>query len=178
MRKYDPEGNEPRGLPVWVGLVLLLGLGVVAGAWLWSPSTHEPVTRDLAPVASRPEVLAPPAKVQPVQPGAAGTAMTPADISLRQGVQVEIAAAALPDDRPSVLELRFSEEHSQVFGIKSAWLYREGGEPLEIRVTRSGPASVRTELPPGTLAPGRAILELRTDEISPLPLRRFALQIR
>lgn len=177
MSKTPPQPDAPNGLRLWLGLGLLLALGVAVGAWLWSPSASGPVMAVPSPSSQSPQAAqaqkTPPTPLTPNEAIPAG-----ADLSLREGAQLEVEVASLPADRPSVLHLRLSDEQTQDFGVKSAWLYREEADPLEISVTRTGPNSMETQIPPGTLKPGRAIVELRTDEMTPLPLRRFALQVR
>ena len=49
--------------------------------------------------------------------------------------------------------------------------------PQRSRLNVTGPGEVLIEYPAALLTPGRHIIELRTDEIGPIPLRRFAFEI-
>ena len=150
--------------------MLLVGLGLLVGWALWSPETPSGDLDDRLDPLNADALSAPP------QPGPSATGST--DFSLTEGQETEIGLADLRADQSLVLTLKLADEAQPNFGIKSAWIYQESREPLELRAQRSGDSHFRVELPVASLAPGRAIVELRTDENSPLALRRFAVEIR
>ena len=63
-------------------------------------------------------------------------------------------------------------------GIKSIWVYGEGQTAAPIEGERATPATVSLAIPAELLTPGRHFVELRTDEITHIPLRRFPFEIR
>ena len=168
--------NDPRSPSTRLVVISLLGLAAagILGGWLLSPTAEQPSS------PGRP-TSTPSETVSPLH-GENGTPPTLSDkapdFDLREGTESAIPLATLSAGETLMLDLELTGDAGRDFGIKSAWIYQENREPLAIRAERSGPSRFRAELPSDSLAPGRAIIELRTDESSPLALRRFAVQIR
>ena len=178
MRRTLTKPTQPRNqasgrLRTGSTLILLVGLGILIGWALWSPerpAAGRDDARDPLSVPNSNEMSASP------RPGSSSTGST--DFSLTEGQETEIELANLRADQTLVVTLKLANQEKPDFGIRSAWIYQESREPLQLQAERTGDDLFRAELPVDALAPGRAILELRTDENAPLALRRFALQIR
>ena len=174
MTEQSPAENRPARGPrsAWI-LILLVGLGVGLGWFFVSPqNTPETASGPAAPVpsaASSESLGAPPATL----PQKSATAL-----SAREGREAVIQLEDWPPGQLLIVDLTLAEEADSDFGIKSAWIYQESADPLQLQAQRSGPRGFRAELPRDALAPGRAIVELRTDEKKSRALRRFAIQIR
>lgn len=148
-------------------LIVLVGLGLLVGWFLWNPTSS---TEPRAPA----EVAAEDSRTK------RATTLIPNThrFSLSEGQEAEIRLTDVPVGQPLTLTLKLAGEERSDFGIKSAWIYQESRDPLELRAVRTGNDTFRVDLNAASLLPGRAIVELRTDESSPLALRRFAVQIR
>ena len=174
MTKKSPSENRPsKGSRNAAILVLLLGLGIGLG-WLFvapeNPRDSHAPLRTVAPKASSSLGVAGEAAPAREEPST--------DVTLQEGQQAVIELEDWPGAQPLIVDLALAGEADSDFGIKSAWIYQENKDPLQIETQRSGPRGFRAELPLDALSPGRAIIELRTDEKKRFALRRFAVQIR
>ena len=159
----DPEAGLPGPGRPWIRLVAAGAL--VAGVGLWTLS-EGPVAPSAPPPA-------------PPSPRADSSRLPAADrgeITLAQGRELRVAGNSIDRSRSLALLLALPPDAPDI-GIKSVWLYGEGQEPTRIASKRPGPGQVRVEIAPEFLTPGRHIVELRTDELTAIPLRRYSFEI-
>ena len=175
-KRIHPEDRSPWRPTRAVSLALVIGVGLLAGWVLWLPENSQ--ENSSRPKSQEPGTVSPQGATLRSPRETVTLTENSWDFTFREGREAEIRLADAPADRALVLNLELAGEENSDFGIKSAWIYQEDREPLELRAERSGGKRFRAELPAASLAPGRAIIELRTDENSPLALRRFAVQIR
>jgi hypothetical protein len=126
-----------------------------------------------------PEGAGPATAVRPTPLGAAATfGGPPAHAALVWGeTGAPVSASALPTDAPFVIDLDLPVAIDPGADVLASRILTLGRPPLELDGAVGGAARdvVRLEVPPGWLAPGSYLIEVRTTERNPLPLRRFAL---
>jgi hypothetical protein len=98
-------------------------------------------------------------------------------VVLEPGKEPRIDPQSLVPGKPLEVHVSLPPEAAGV-GIESIWIYGESHAPTQIDGRKAGPTQVRLELGAELLGPGRHIIELRTDEVSPIPLRRYAFEVR
>jgi hypothetical protein len=110
---------------------------------------------------------------------ASGTAAKSAGgaIELVRGVETRVDPGSLVAGEPLAIRIALPADAANI-GIESIWIYGENHAPSRISGQRLRPSEVRIELGPEVLTPGRHIVELRTDEITAIPLRRYSFEIR
>jgi hypothetical protein len=110
---------------------------------------------------------------------AEGAARAIADRTLRSGETLAIAAAALPSDRPVILDLRLAEPSKSADPLAGRIL-TAGRPPLEFEGAIQGEdrGRARVGIDSDWLSPGRYVIEIETTERSHFPVRRFALEVR
>ena len=158
-----------RGAIRW-GLVLAL-VALATLIFVWSgPKEGEPPGLP-APHGSAPA----PAPEETSRPG--GQSKAPSSLELSRGSEPVVHADSLAPGEPFRVKLLLSSDAGKI-GVESIWVYGEGHEPTRIEGERATPSEMRVALPPELLTPGRHIVELRTDEFTHIPLRRFSFEIR
>ena len=174
MTEQSPTENHPARGPrsAWI-LILLVGLGIGLG-WLFVAPQNTPESAS-GPPPPVPGTASSESRGAPPAPLSQKSAVA---LSAREGKEAVIQLEDWPAGQLVIVDLTLAEEADSDFGIKSAWIYQENSDPLQLQAQRSGPRGFRAELPRDALAPGRAIVELRTDEKKSRALRRFAIQIR
>ena len=149
---------------------LLLGLaGLATLIFVWSgPKEDErpgpPATHGSAPASEE--------ATGPEDQGGA-----PDSLELSRGSEPVVRADSLAPGEPFQVKLLLPADSGEI-GVESIWVYGEGHEPTRIEGERATPSEMRVALPPELLTPGRHIVELRTDEFTHIPLRRFSFEIR
>lgn len=164
------EGSSRR-IGLWIGGAVLV-VGLVA---LWALPESE---RSVPPGVPAPET----AGVRSPEPGERNDP-PPRPVSLREGPLrlesgdvVEIDRRELTGDVPVAIELVLPAG----VGAQSGRIVTPGAGELRLDDELAGQSdTVSLALPAAQLRePGRYLLEVRTDERSPLPLRRFAIEVR
>jgi hypothetical protein len=164
------EGSSlKRGL--WIGAaVLVVGLAIV-----WS--RLEPGSPDsLAPSASESAGAPVPAGGARLDPPLRLASPRPGPLRLESGDVVAIERADLTGDAPVAIELLLPTG----VAVKSGRIVTPGAGSVRLDDELAGQSdTVSLSLPVEQLrTPGRYLLEVRTDERTPLPLRRFAIEVR
>ena len=159
-------------MPIVVGAVV-----VAAALALWlAPQDDEEVAPTVSESAA-PETPPEPSPPVPTSPPAPGV-YDPERVMKSGGTWV-IAVASVPTDRPVVLNLEVPAPPAgtEFLGVR---LIAEGRDPFEAPGAIVGQARdrARVEVPPGWLAAGRVVVEVKTTEKTHFPLRRYALEIR
>ena len=160
-------------MPIVVGAVV-----VAAALALWlAPQPDEEVAPTVSESAA-PETPPEPSPPVPTSPPAPAGVYDP-DRVMKSGGTWIIAVATVPTDRPVVLNLEVPAPPAgtEFLGVR---LLAEGREPFEAPAAIVGEARdrARVEVPPGWLAAGRVVVEVKTTEKTHFPLRRYALEIR
>ena len=162
---------EHRSGKRWL-IVALSGIGLAIGVWLTLAATRE------APDAG--EMTAAPAK-EPSPRAADPTAsdpLPPPDYHIAERGRLHIGAGTLPKSEVLTLGLALAED-------------AHGGEPLPVRVVSvdgrrfdaiATPAAgtqrgLRVEIDSDWLKPGLYMIQVSTNERTPLGLRRYVLEI-
>jgi hypothetical protein len=99
------------------------------------------------------------------------------EIELDPGREAQIDLGSLVPGQALAIRLALPASAREI-GIEATWLYGENHAPTEIQSRRAGPGEVRIDFPAALLTPGRHIVELRTNEAGPIPLRRYSFEIR
>ena len=148
------------------GIVLFAAVvGFVAAQWRWPRSGPAPV-----PAASPPAVPEPAAANAPL--------VSPDDVRIVSGSEVAIDSAALVPGKPVVLHLVLAEA-SRTDEPRPVRVLSPEGQAVEGKGSLDeGRLEVRFEFDSAFLRPGRYIVEVKTTEMSHLPLRRYAIQVR
>lgn len=118
-----------------------------------------------------------PAPVADEAPRSETETETPDVLELTRGNEPVIDPDALVGGEPLRVSLALPPDAGEI-GIESIWVYGETHDPTRIAGERTKPSEMRVEIPPELLTPGRHIVELRTDELTHIPLRRFSFEIR
>jgi hypothetical protein len=149
------------------GIVLVAAIvGFVAAQWLWPRSQPAPVS---PPVAQ-------PAATQPSGPPA--PLVSPDDVRIEPGNEVAIDSKTLEAGKPVVLHLVLAEA-SRTEEPRPVRVLSPEGQAVEGKGTLDdGRLEVRFEFDSAFLRPGRYIVEVKTTEMSHLPLRRYAINVR
>ena len=156
-----------RGARRW-GLILALAALAALVFWWSGPKEGEP-----------PGLPAPhdPAPLPDDASRSAGESGAPAALELSRGNEPVIRADSLAGGEPLRVNLVLPSDASEI-GVESIWVYGETHDPTRIEGERTKPSEMRVAIPAELLTPGRHIVELRTDEFSHIPLRRFSFEIR
>ncbi len=158
----------------WRSWRLGLGIVAVAGAW-WGFSAQGP---QIAPPETEGET---PAKTLQPAPApieeARATAAPVAPVALKPGFEPRIDAGSLAPGEALEIQVSLPAEAANV-GVEAIWVYADSHDPTQIQGRRTSPTRLDLELGPELLERGRHIVELRTDEVTPIPLRRYAFEIR
>lgn len=130
------------------------------------------------PAAERPPA---PAPIPPAPPATVPAASGPAAVHrIDEGGRLLLDAAQLPRAGERLaLDLPLPDE-ARGDGTRPARIVAVDGTSIETQATAlpgSG-SGMRLELDPQWLLPGRYLIEVRTAEVSPLPLRRYVLEVR
>jgi hypothetical protein len=135
----------------WAGAIAMVA---AAGLWLASGSAPPGSDPPEAPVAALSELV------------------------LEPGETREIPAASLPSEAPLVLTLVLPVPSGAA--VLSARVVASDGRAVESQAAVRGddPRRAQMAVPTAWLEPGRYLVEVRTDETSHFPLRRYALEIR
>jgi hypothetical protein len=162
------EGSSlKRGL--WIGAaVLVVGLAIV-----WSrlepgsPDSRAPSPSESVDAPAGRAKLDPPPRLASPRPG---------PLRLESGDVVAIDRADLTGDAPVAVELLLPTG----VAVKSGRIVTPGAGSVRLDDELAGQSdTVSLLLPVEQLrTPGRYLLEVRTDERTPLPLRRFAIEVR
>ncbi len=170
--------------------VIGLGVAVAAAALLWS-SEEPPEVVVPAPTAAPFEpATAPtlaPAAFQTPEPESATASLVPVDpyegvLAMASGETIVIRSEDLRSGRPVRLRLALPEPvaaGTEVLAVRL--LVLDGREPY---VTEGGAVTgdrlgVEVELEADRLRlPGRYVVEMRTTEVTHIPLRRYAIEVR
>ena len=126
--------------------------------------------------AAPPKLPAPNTRTLP-SPAVDSPALPTRELRLVRGKETLIESSARGSGEPLTLRLALPEGAADI-GIESVWLYGENHAPRQISGERPDPREVRVEIAAEFLAPGRHIVELRTDELTAIPLRRYSFEIR
>jgi hypothetical protein len=148
------------------GIVLIAAVvGFVAAQWLWPRA--EP-----SPAAS-------PAPVAPAEPAAPDVAVvSPGNVRIESSGEVAIDASSLQPGEPVVLHLVLGEA-SRTEDPRPVRILSPDHRVIEGQGALDGDRrEVRFEFDSAFLRPGRYIVEVKTTEMSHLPLRRYAIQVR
>jgi len=147
-------------------------IGAALALWLMlgddAPSSESPARGALPPFEREAG-----ASASPSTGAVAGDAVP----RVAPGGTLEIAAASLSAESPLVVRLELPGPSSGDAKLPVRIL-TEGGAPLHLEATASAGEGARLEVPPGALMPGRYLIEMKTQERSPLPLRRYVLIVR
>lgn len=167
------EASSSRRLRVIVGAVLVAGILAV---WLRLDGTPEEPAAPPGPVAEVPGAPTPGAGESPPRPEPRLVSPREGPVRLQSGETVAIAWQDLTGDAPVQIELVLPAG----VAAKSGRLVTPGPASLALDAQVAGQAdTIALAVPVERLrTPGRYILELRTDERSALPLRRFAIEVR
>ncbi|MDJ0852395.1 MAG: hypothetical protein QNK04_28830 [Myxococcota bacterium] len=156
-----------RQLGIGIGLACVAAIAFV----LWPDPAPEGPEGGRADAPQREEAPAAPAEPKPLAPGA--------DHAIESGQTLDLDSAALPDDRPLVLQLELGEPSRdleprpvRIIGPDGRLFHTHGP------VDESDRLSARIEVDSEWLTPGRYIVEVKTTERTHFPLRRYALEIR
>jgi len=92
---------------------------------------------------------------------------------------IEIPKAWLSADEPLVLKLQLGEPVAGAEPL-SGRLLTDGRDPVDIThaLRGAGPGVALVEFESGWLSLGRNVIEIKTNERTHLPLRRYVLQVR
>jgi hypothetical protein len=157
----------------WTALAIALLLAVAAIVVVGGRGPAGPGASPGAP--RRPGAVSPPAP--PSEPAARGAGES---APLESGATLEVSRRALRGGAPLVLELRLGEPDAGVEPL-SGRIVVAGRTPRDLTpslVGRSG-SLARVEIDADWLAsPGRYIVEVKTNERTHLPLRRYVLEVR
>jgi hypothetical protein len=109
-------------------------------------------------------------------PPEAGTASEGRVIA--SGGTLVLASAELPAGQPLALSLDL-EVRPERFDPHPTRIMTVGREPLDIVavIDPTDPTRAQIEVPPGWLAPGRYVVDVKTTERSHFPLRRYQILI-
>jgi len=143
-------------------------LGFAVAHWMWPERGPAPAPRAAPGAAPSPS---PPPVPQPA---------TSDELRVASGQTVAIESSTLEPGRPVVLHLVLGEpsrtDEPRPVRILDA---EDGTRNLEAKaVLDAGRSEARFEIDPTFLHPGRYIVEVKTTEPSPLPLRRYVLEVR
>ncbi|HIL00726.1 MAG TPA: hypothetical protein EYG06_01465 [Myxococcales bacterium] len=156
------------------GLRLALIGFAALGAWWFLSSESQTPSPGTTP-EPRPGQLTPASGPGDAAPLAADD--RPGEIELDPGREAQIDLGSLVPGQALAIRLALPASAHEI-GIEATWLYGEGHAPTEIQSRRARPGEVRIDFPAALLTPGRHIVELRTDEAGPIPLRRYSFEIR
>jgi hypothetical protein len=166
------KGSSSKGSLALGGAAVVL---VVLAIWLWSGRGPEVPPADRQPVAETP---APAREERRQRRDRTPRLVAPREgpVRVESGETVAIEAQGLTGDAPVALELALPEGVS----AKSGRIVLPGLEQVRLDEDVAGQSgSVALALPVEQLRePGRYLVEIRTDERSPLPLRRYAIEVR
>jgi len=188
VRRHSQSGGRPAaperaGLSpallgaIGAGAFLLLAL-VLAGRWLGGGDEAEapsrPPAATAAPVAGEPPVAEPPAP-----PPARYSGGVVEELVLIHGESIEIPAEALPKDRSLRVSILLPVA-STSDAPRPVRILAPGRDPLDTvgQHVDGDRSNATVEIEPGWLRPGRYIVEVRTTEMSHLPIRRYVLLVR
>ena len=146
-------------------LFAIAALVLLAGGWAMQRESAAP-----------PKIPAPNAPALPSR-AADSPGLPMHELRLVQGKQALVESSAGTMGESLTLRLALPEDAADM-GIKSIWLYGENHAPLQISGERTDPGEVRVEVASEFLTAGRHIVELRTDELTAIPLRRYSFEIR
>ena len=144
-------------------LFAVAALILLAGGWAMQREAAAPMKGEGARVLPSPATDSPPLPAH--------------ELRLIRGEEALVELGAGGVGELLTLRLALSEEAAGI-GIHSIWLYGENHAPLQITGERADPGEVRVEIASELLAPGRHIVELRTDELTAIPLRRYSFEVR
>jgi hypothetical protein len=168
------EGSSlKRGL--WIGAaVLVVGLAIV-----WSrlePGSPDSPAPSPSESAGAPAPAPAPAGGARLDPPPRLASPRPGPLRLESGDVVAIERADLTGDAPVAIELLLPTG----VAVKSGRIVTPGAGSVRLDDELAGQSdTVSLSLPVEQLrTPGRYLLEVRTDERTPLPLRRFAIEVR
>ena len=167
----EVERNRPTRIRL-AFRVAVIGLAAAGVGWLLTSGIRAPSP---APSAETAQTRPAPLPV-PDRGALRATVEESAPIQLVQGTTMHIDPHSLAPGDPLAIRLSLPPDASGM-GVKATWLYGDNHDPTKIQAQRTGPGEVLIEYPAALLTPGRHIIELRTDEIGPIPLRRFAFEI-
>jgi hypothetical protein len=143
-------------------------VGFAVAHWMWPGHGAAPARPAAAPAAAPPESHAVP------QPASSD------DLRISSGETIAIESSTIDPSRPVVLHLVLGEpsrtDEPRPVRILDA---EDGKRNVEGRaILGAGRSEARFEIDPSFLHPGRYIVEVKTTEPSPLPLRRYVLEVR
>jgi hypothetical protein len=158
-----------RGVRIAALVSVAAVVGFAAAQWLWPRSAPAPEP----PAAAAPEP--PPAAPPPATP----VATQQGELRLTSGGRIAIEAAALEPGRPVVLLLDLGAP-SRSDEPRPVRIASEDGRVLDAQGGLEGERQdARVEVDPEFLSrPGRYLVEVRTTEQSPFPLRRYVIEVR
>jgi len=145
-------------------------LGFAVAHWMWPERGAAPTPAPAAPAAAA-APAAPPAVPQPASSD---------NLRVASGETIAIESSTIDPTRPVVLHLVLGEpsrtDEPRPVRILDA---EDGTRNVEGRaILGEGRSEARFEIDPTFLHPGRYIVEVKTTEPSPLPLRRYVLEVR
>lgn len=143
-------------------------VGFAIAHWTWPERSAAPAPPPAAAPAAAPQSTAIP------QPASSD------DLRVASGETIAIESSTIDPSRPVVLHLVLGEpsrtDEPRPVRILDA---EDGTRNLEAKaVLGAGRSEARFEIDPTFLHPGRYIVEVKTTEPSPLPLRRYVLEVR
>jgi hypothetical protein len=149
----------------------LLGIGVTIGVWL-----AVDLARQAPDAESRAEVA--PAD-DPSPPAQEPEALPAPDLRIAEGGRLSIDAASLRDAEVLALGLALTDE-ARGDGPLPARVVSVDGRRLEIIAApvAGRDSGLRLEIEANWLKPGRYMIEISTAENTPLPLRRYVLEVQ
>jgi hypothetical protein len=159
--------------------VSLVGIAFVVGAALTLLSVDLGDREDSA--LARPESAETSATGKPMNASEtdATPPAVPADFQLQAAMLATLRSVEFPRDRPVRLGLILRVAAVR-FEPMNARIGDENGRMLKLKATVQGDAmgSVNLEVDTDWLSPGRYLIQLTTQEMSHLPVRRYRLEVR
>jgi hypothetical protein len=154
-------------------LLAALGCAALAGAAaLWLASAGGVAARRPAHPAAQVQAEAPTPAQAPVDAARAGETL------LAKGETLVLDAATLRPGTPVALRLDL-EVASRSDEPRPVRVYSTDGRALELQASLGAQRSeANLELDPAFLTPGRYMVEVKTTELSPLPIRRYVVEVR